>query len=278
MIQTRPGLMLLVALLALCGCSWFSPQTDRLTIDYPTQLQLDETFHLLLAKEQADAAPRTFKGLGTIRWRFKGQPQIARVALAGAVPDKLRIEILAPTGQPIFSVSSDGHSIFLLSYSDQRYIATEPGRLPLSRLVTIPVAVDEITALLCGRPPPIQYQKASVSTAADGQGYILDLKKKLGRRHQKLYMTHPDGHIRWLELYEGKNLIYRADFEKMQTVQGFRVPAHLVLTDANATQLSLEIDRYWPDASLAPALFVLKPPDHWEQLPQALPPLPLVEP
>jgi outer membrane lipoprotein-sorting protein len=276
--KAGPGSTLLLVLLTLCGCSWFNPPNDRLTMDFSNQLRPDEALFLLLARDRTDAAPRTFKGVGTIKWRYRGQPQTARAALAGAVPNKLRIEILAATGQPVISLATDGDSLYLLSHSDQRYMATKPGRLPLSRLVTVPVKVDEITALLCGRPPPFQYQKASISTDGDGQGYILTLKQKWGAGLQKLYMTHPDGHIRWLEMYAEKKMIYRADFKKMQTVQGFRVPDQLTLTDANGTQLWLEIDRYWPDASLTPDLFVLKPPDHWEQLPAELSTLLPVEP
>ena len=58
----------------------------------------------------------------------------------------------------------------------------------------------------------------------------------------------------------GGGLIYRAVFEKMQFIDGYRVPSRLLITDDRDQSLQLTIHRYWADVPVDPSVFLLAPP------------------
>jgi hypothetical protein len=46
----------------------------------------------------------------------------------------------------------------------------------------------------------------------------------------------------------------------MQSVDGYQVPASLSITNGEDLDLQFEVNRYWADVDVSPAMFVLNPP------------------
>jgi hypothetical protein len=61
--------------------------------------------------------------------------------------------------------------------------------------------------------------------------------------------------------YLNGDLKYRAEFNTMQDIQGYRVPSRLVLTTDDGSGFQLDVERYWAGVSVSPSLFVLTPPE-----------------
>jgi hypothetical protein len=57
------------------------------------------------------------------------------------------------------------------------------------------------------------------------------------------------------------DLKYRAEFKKMQDINGYRVPSRLVFSTDDGSGFQLDVDRYWAGVSVSPPLFVLTPPE-----------------
>ena len=57
------------------------------------------------------------------------------------------------------------------------------------------------------------------------------------------------------------SLVYRVGLEDIREVQGYQVPFRLKISSDEGADCLLDIDRYWADVEVSPAVFVLTPPE-----------------
>ncbi len=56
-------------------------------------------------------------------------------------------------------------------------------------------------------------------------------------------------------------LAYRVEFDGFQTLNGYRVPSRLIVSNNDGLGFHLDVDRYWTNMSVSPSVFVLTPPE-----------------
>lgn len=245
-------------LLALSACSTLKrvPTAEETAARLEAEAVLE---HLV----QANASLSTFKGLGRIkRWGASEQPSTQRAAWVAAAPDKLGLVVLA-AGRPVVRVAADGRFVYLVDLLDpvHSYTKKRTADASLARLIRIPVSVTDIVAILAGRPPIPDHARAFLQK--DGQtGLRLLVLENRWRVVAKVYLGPDQEEIRRLEVFgaDGK-LNYRVEFEEMQTIQGYRVPLRLLLTDDAGSGVQLEIEQYLANPPVTAAMFVIPPPD-----------------
>ncbi|MFZ1202596.1 MAG: hypothetical protein WAO07_20705 [Desulfobacterales bacterium] len=244
-------------LLALSACSTL----NRMPTGEETAARL-EAEAALAHLEQANASLSTIKGLGRIKlWGADERPQSQRAAWVAAAPDRLAIVVLA-AGRPVVRVAADGRFVYLVDLQDSAssYTKKRTADASLARLIRIPITVTDIVAILAGRPPIPDHSRASLQK--DGQtGLRLLVLKNRWHVVAKIYIGPGSEDLRRWEVYgaNGK-LTYRVEFEEMQTVQGYRVPLRLLLTDDAGNGVQLEIEQYLVNVPVTTAMFEIPPP------------------
>jgi hypothetical protein len=205
-----------------------------------------------------------FKGVGRIKLRDSSRkiaPLSERAAWVAALPHKLRLAILA-SGRPVFKMAADGRYLYLVDLTNPersflKMRASDPG---LKRLIALPVKSSDVVALLAGRTPIVDHSTATLAEAAEGDGCVLVLKK-WWTVVEKVYLDPERTGVRRVEYFEPDGTLrYRVDFERMQDIQGYQVPAQLLLSNDRGIDLRVEITRFMAEASVAPSMFVLSPP------------------
>ncbi|MFZ0613041.1 MAG: hypothetical protein WAM73_12440 [Desulfobacterales bacterium] len=245
-------------LLVLSACSTL----NRMPTAEETTARL-EAEAVLAHLEQANASLSTFKGLGRIKlWGADGRSQSQRAAWVAAAPDKLGLVVLA-AGRPVVRVAADGRFVYLVDLQDpvKSYTKKRTADASLARLIRIPISVTDIVAILAGRPPIPDHSRAFLQK--DGQtGLRLLILENRWRVVANIYLGPDHEDIRRLEVFgaDGK-LNYRVEFEEMQTVQGYRVPRRLLLTDDAGNGVQLEIEQYLANLPVTTAMFDIPPPD-----------------
>ena len=247
-------------LMILTGCSLLSGV--GLAPEEPSEVSLAREVIAQLRNVNQDLS--AFKGIGSIKlWDHSREitPFNERAAWVAALPQKLRLAVLA-SGRPVFKLAADGRYLYWVDltnpeHSFRKMRATDPG---LKRLIALPVKSSDVVALLSGRTPIVDHSSATLVEAVDGGGYILILKK-WWTVVEKVYLDRARDHVRQIEYfnYDG-TLRYRAQFERMQDVQGYRVPMQLLLSNDSGIGLRVNVTRFIADASVAPSMFVLSPP------------------
>ena len=245
--------------------SWFfffscSNAIERTSKSRPDRIT-EEPAHLLSKIQNTNSNLKTFKGIGSIHFGTGGQRQKVRAAWAGAMNAKLRIEILSISGQPAVSLANDGKWFYLHLHQKQRFHKKRSTGSNLKTFFSISIETRDVVELLAGRVPIRNHHQVSIVPNPSQAGYILILSKRWRGEIERIYLDKEKSRIDKIEILGNQGSIaYRVHFEKRQIVDGFVIPASLVITNTEGDRLKIEIERFWANVAVSPSMFVLNPP------------------
>jgi len=273
-----PSILFIVTFF-LSACTILAPRVSERPKD-PIALEAEKTLSTL---KNQNLKLKTFKGVGNIKFRGSKKKDVAgRIAWVASAPDRIRISLSSVSGQPMISVASDGQWLYLISHSSGDFYKKPATASSMKRLFTIPVKTEDMVDILAGRVPIHSYDSAvltdnrsqvysteghTVSTRNGGEGsgqngYVLVLKKKWGDILEKIYLDEKKKNVHKVEMFDATGtLAYRVEFDGMRAINGYRVPSRLLISNSDGSGFQLDVDRYWPDASVSPSVFVLTPPE-----------------
>lgn len=156
----------------------------------------------------------------------------------------------------------------------------------MKKAFSISITSDDIISILAGRIPVQQHRSAVLLKDKHSQKesanfspqrvdafqtgpqreaeseYILVLKGGLENIHEKIYLENNKKDVRRIEVFNlTGTLAYRAELDKMQNADGYRIPAAVVFSNDKGSGFQLDIERYWPQVHVTPSMFVLSPPE-----------------
>jgi outer membrane biogenesis lipoprotein LolB len=212
--------------------------------------------------EQTNAGLTSFKGIGKIKIWKAGGLQSTRVVWAGYQTEKLRLEILGAGGRPFSSVVYDGSQFFLSLHSERRFYQKHTRRADLNRLMSMPVTVQDVLAILAGRVPLLKNATMTLENDPSGKSVALLLEKGWFKKQTgKIYLREDMKTVWNYELFQGKDtLVYRVEFLSRRPYGDYQLPDTLLFSNDLQTRIQIDVDNIWPDANLPPSVFILKPP------------------
>lgn len=257
--------VLFICVLWFVACSSLSGKVVEKPFDLKSpakQLEtLTETRKILLGLEKTNNKLKTFKGLGKIKLWNKGKLRTARVAWIGSRQGKLRIEIFSIPGQPAISISNDGKYLYFISHAKHRFYKKRSPDASLKKIFLIPIKSIDVVSLLAGRTPLHKHHDSVLKKDDSGEGYVLILKNNRAGNLERIYLDNSKTKVYMVEMFDTSGIfVYRAIFNRMQNINGFRVPSKLVISNDDVV-FSLIIHKYWADVNVSPSMFVLAPPE-----------------
>lgn len=256
----RSAMILVSVAVLLSGCgSLFRKASD------PEELSaMAEARMVLLTLVSQNDKLASFKGIGKIKVWQNGKIRIdERIAWIGSETVKLSIVILI-SGHPAVRLASDGKWFYYYeTRQDEPIFKKSPATdATLQRIVSIPIKTSDIIQLLAGRAPLREHQVALLHRQSSETGYVLTLKKRWGGIVEKVFLEEDKSQVHRIEFFNRSGgLIYRARFDEMQNVNGYRVPSKLSVSSEEGISVQLEIQKYLADVPVSPSMFVLNPPD-----------------
>lgn len=253
----RPGIRVtgVWALFLLCsGCAMVPPAGTR-----PLSPGAMEALSLMDALKQKNTDLKTLKGLGSLRLKRDGEFQRLRAAWMGESPEKLRVEALALSGQPMASLSGDGRWVYFLSHTDGRYYKKPYGE-GFERFLSIPMDPGQLLALLGGKISTVKHDAVNLEKDPDSTGYVLILKKRWHGVVQKLFLDPQKKKVYKIEWYNGRgDLSFRVFRDRFQAVSGFEIPFFIHAADDAGSFFELTVQRCWINVPTDPGAFVIAP-------------------
>ncbi|NJL59608.1 MAG: hypothetical protein HC887_08165 [Desulfobacteraceae bacterium] len=149
--------------------------------------------------------------------------------------------------------------LYFFSHLDRQFHKQQTQSPDLDKLLMIRIKMSDLIALLMGRAPVCKYRGAKIEKDNQSKGEVLILQNNWGRVVEKIYLTNHRDEFSKIEIYDG-DMIYRAEPSDFRDTDGFRVPRILAVA-GKKSEFSLSIDKYIPNASVAPDMFVLLPPE-----------------
>lgn len=254
----KHAIILFSAVFFLSACGGIAGMTSKKSL---ISEELHEAETVLLSLKNKNSGLKTFKGTGKVTFWGKGKKGfISDIAWVGTEPDKIRIAIRSLSGQPVVSLACDGTWLYFVSHTDQRFYKKPSKNSTLKRFISIPIKSHDIVSILAGRIPVNKHDSATIKRNRSKDGNILVLKKDWENVVEKIYIDETGTNVRKIEMFDLNGLLlYRAEFVKMQNINGFLVPSRLFFSGANGNSFQLDINRYWANVSILPSTFVLTP-------------------
>ena len=247
--------MLTLLFLTACAGVVYKP------VDAKKAAELAEARELVAALGARNHTLLTFKGTGRFKLRQEGRVLSTRAAWAGSFPDKLRIAVMNPAGQPMVSLSTDGQYLYMISHSEGEFYKKSSTNPTLQRLISIPISANDIISILTARLPIREHHSAELTMDESGRGYILTLSRKWRGVTEKIYLDTDKRSVFQVDIFGASDqLSYRTVFQGKHPVNEFELPAKIMISDMGGNHFELEIDKYWADVPLVPSIFVLTPP------------------
>ena len=252
------ALLLIYTLIYLSACSAIHrlPPGERATAQHRAAAAIQKLSHI-------NSRLTSFKGIGRIRLAEPNKPTLSeRVAWIGSLPNKLAIAVLV-SGRPVVKIAADGDYLYAIELqrpSDTyRKIKTSDPRL--ERLIRIPATVGDINTILAGRIPIRDHSRAYLKSSPSNGELVLVLEN-WWTVVQKVYLNEFDFTAQRFEIFRRNGtLLYQGEITETQTIQGYRVPFHVRMSNDNGIILQLHIERFMADVPVEPEMFILMPPD-----------------
>ena len=232
----------------------------------PDPASRQEARAILSVHENANNTLLSFKGIGKIELTRNGKDVFtARSAWAGSYPDRFRIELLAMSGQPLISMAYDRDLFSYFSHTDATYFQDDVSGATLERLSSIPVAIEDIMKFLTGRIPVSEHATSYLERLAPDKGFLLVLEADWTGVTEKIYLDETKSKIYKVELFGITGALkYRAELRDELLVDGYRLPAHLTLSNGKGDTVRFRIDRYIANAPVEESMFTITPPEREE--------------
>ena len=264
------AMVLMISSLFFSACSILTTRVSEKDVK-----SLSEARELISILNNQNLELKTFKGVGRIRfWENDKKDLPTRVAWIGSAPDRLRIVLRSVSGQPVVSFANDGQWLYLFSHAQGRFYKQRSKNSTMKRFFSMPIKSNNVVNILAGRVPVNEYNSAVViknkqlGRSCPGEadrpenGYVLVLKRRWGNISEKIYLDANKKGVCKVEVFDLTGaLAYRVEFNRMQSVDGYKVPSRLVFTNDDGLGFQLDVDKYWADVSVSQSMFILTPPE-----------------
>jgi outer membrane lipoprotein-sorting protein len=242
----------MVLVLLLTGCA------RRTISDFPLDMAGERLADML---RQTNNGLLQFKSMGRISILRPKQPkQSFRAAIAGQLPDRLRIDLIAPYGGSAGTISSDGRYLYLVMHASGEYHKKCIGNGSLRRVIHMDITVAELLEFMMGRVPMVQNVRAQLFPGDSGEPARLTLIDRKGDPKQRITlnasMQHPIT-AQWLD----RNLepIFDVTLSGSLKNRGFTLPEQIRLASEHGEVVTVLLERYEANADINNSLFTLRP-------------------
>jgi hypothetical protein len=254
----------MVGLVFWGGCSRYGASLSKEQQERADAAAKAKTQAVLSILSSHNDGLNNFKGIGKIKVWQKGVLKLdERVAWVGSESTKISI-VLMIGGYPAVKMASDGEWFYYYEVGKDKpiYKKIAASDASLKRIISIPIRTGDVINLLAGRIPIREHDHATLKAQDAARGDVLVLKKRWWGVTEKIYLDETQTWARQVEFFNRSgSLIYRARFDEMQMVKGYRVPARLSITNGKNADFELAVNKFEADADVAASMFVLKPPE-----------------
>ncbi|MFP4476722.1 MAG: hypothetical protein ACLFOY_14285 [Desulfatibacillaceae bacterium] len=248
---------ILVALLAfalLHGCSW-RPST------LPPPDAPDPAFLLAAIDARVESASPA-KGVGSYRVDMPNRTMSGRVAWISAPPDRFRVEVLSPFGQPLAGLAMDGDTLYAHVRPEDFLYTGSPGTRAVREFLGVALEPEHLSEVLVGGMFTMDHDRAHVETWYEEgvpAGWVLTLVKDWGWVRQRIWIQ-PD------LCSVARSVVYERPW--FSTVGNPLYEIRFVRVDGDAREVSftrepdatvqIRFQRFWPSADISGARFSLE--------------------
>ncbi len=244
----------LVFILMVTGCARFSIKPEK-SVSMAAGALLEQ---VRLINTRLNAC----KGIGMMSFKTESPIPRMRFAWLCDLPDRIRLELLAPTGIPLLTVSADGTWFYVLSHSeDHRLHKRKAKRVNLEKIISIPLTIRDASHLLAGAIPLHAFDTAERIDLPDGN-YMLHLRNYRPDKTENIFFDKANGRPHKIEFIKGggHEPEYSVYFNGIRLINGATIPESITLRNDRNESVDIDIQRFWPESGIEAEKFILTTP------------------
>lgn len=215
----------------------------------------------LLQRLQAeDSRINTLQAVGSLKWARHGERQSVDQAMVLSRPGNLRLEALSPMGPSLLSLSITKGVAEVYVPGEGRALRGAASEKIMERLFSLPMKVEEVLGVLCGRPPLCS--PASVQAKVEGGVWILELDCQDSGLHEQLRLDPVHGDPLGMVLLSASGqVLANISWSGFQKVKDIRLPTEIrAELPAKASRLELRLKELDPNLFIPEERFRLEIP------------------
>jgi outer membrane biogenesis lipoprotein LolB len=224
----------------------------------PGSIEAEQAALLLSGLKAEGGAGCFIKGIGKVRLWDPDGVLVARMAWVAATDGRLRLEVMGPTGQPFAKLICDGEGYSFLSSPDQKRYRSADANPSLKPLTGVEIRAGEAVFYLAGRIPVHPHD--TVLLQAGESGGVLVLKRRFAGEVERIYLNSASTGVEKVEVFCRGDLVYRVLLDRIEEIDGRKIPFDLVVETDGGTGFSLSVDRCWTDFPVSAGMFSLEQP------------------
>ncbi len=200
-----------------------------------------------------------FKGVGRIVLVNGSTQQNARIAWVAEHPGKIRFTIIVG-GRPQISMAANTSWYTLFRHDTGFYYRTRAANTSFGAFLPIRIQAADLTAILAGRIPIRDYDRAEL-VEDGGSGRKRLVLKKWWRTIEIIRFSEAPLEVSGIEYFNGLGqLEYRVTRGAPTDIDRFRIPMQIGIDVPGKARIEIGIERYWSDVSITEDMFVIPPP------------------
>lgn len=247
-----------------------------------------KAMHIVKELQNRNRTLKTSKGTGWITLAGNKKTQKFRMAWAASFPDKIRITLLS-AGHPMETIAADGNKLTIVSHTGSHPPHTINSSNPsLKHIISIPVTIQDIITLLCGRIPLGEFDSAHFfslpkpadtnirpenpfkidTTGTEGQKgtahnlklqscQMLILKKKWSGKTRKLFMDDAWNVFGLYIMDQDKTPCLSVLYDEYSQFNEFTIPSKININERSGFRMNLEITGYQANIPIKQSVFTL---------------------
>ena len=201
----------------------------------------------------------SFRGIGKLCYTVEGEQRTTRVAWIGSSPGNLRIETLGLWGQPNLTLLIKGSTLYLHVPDENRCLQAKATANNVSRLVSVPLPVEDLFVMLSGQVPIRPFHRAEIQFSEIEGDWCLSLYGKWRRIVERMWTEGIATEVNRIDVFDGRgHLLYTALFKRFQPPEDSLILKEIVVSGEQGASFSLELERLSTNVEVPAGAYTLQ--------------------
>ena len=233
------SMLLLLCLYLVSGCSLLNKKTKKELKAQQMASKVQDINHDIL----------TSRGTGNLTLTRNGKTETYRMAWVAKWPLNLRMTLLS-SGVPVETIAADGKSVTFVSHTGQHAFHTVNRANPaLNRIISLPVKLLDIIALLTGKIP-LKGSQDVIWQMDEQNTSRLVFNNWMGTPMEKIFLNEDNQVVEYWKLDQGAPPAIKLRFDEFKRFDSYTIAGKTIFTDSHNRRLVLEITSFTPNVPL----------------------------
>ncbi|MBE9535899.1 MAG: DUF4292 domain-containing protein [Proteobacteria bacterium] len=176
-------------------------------------------------------------------------------------PSSIRLDAVTPFGQPVLTLSTNGETMDIYYHSKKRFFSGDARSRSLSAIFPVSLSIKDLTLILSGQIPLIEFDKNSLRAEIEDGRYLLTMNRD-GIREELYFDMETLDLVEGIIYGPGGETVLAVSMGKYKTFDNIRLPTKIKTSlPLENYKMETNYSEISPNSIFPGELFALQPPE-----------------